>query len=54
MVSPEEEKTYLQKQGIFTPWYVGESGTGFGLFRITVEKKVFPDSGKNVRKPGDF
>jgi hypothetical protein len=33
---------------------MGESGTGFGLFRIPVEKKVFLDSGKTVRKLGDF
>jgi hypothetical protein len=25
-----------------------------GLFRINVEKKVFLDSGKTVRKPGDL
>jgi hypothetical protein len=51
---PEEQDTLFLKSSVFTQGIIGRYKRRFGLFRINVEKKVFLDSGKTVRKPEDF
>ena len=54
MVYPEEQETLLLELSAFTHGYSFGTGACSGLFSINVEKKVFLDSGKTVKKQGDF